>query len=242
LRCCHLRKDSQQDEILSAGVAMAQDTVRLGTKGAYPPINFINDAGAVAGFERAVGDELCKRAGVTCEWVTDEWDSIVPNLRSGNEDVIIAGMSITDEREEVIDFSQTYSPPAASAFVAATPDADVAAGVVSAQVSTIRAAHVADTGATLLEFATPEQTIAAVKTGAAAAVFADKDDLHPFVEGSRGALMFVGEDISCCSSWVSGRSSFTPANWAAPISRLLNIRVATGGFTTSSACLSFTLS
>ena len=47
---------------LSAGFAAAQ-TVRLGTEGAYPPYNFINDAGEVDGFERELGDELCKRAG-----------------------------------------------------------------------------------------------------------------------------------------------------------------------------------
>ena len=64
---------------LTASFAMA-DTVRLGTEGAYPPYNFINDAGEVDGFERELGDELCARAELTCEWVTNEWDSIIPNL------------------------------------------------------------------------------------------------------------------------------------------------------------------
>ena len=49
----------------SAGFAAAQDVVRLGTEGAYPPYNFINDAGEVDGFERKFGDELCKRAEVS---------------------------------------------------------------------------------------------------------------------------------------------------------------------------------
>ena len=62
----------------------------MGTEGAYPPYNFINDAGEVDGFERELGDELCKRAELTCEWVTNEWDSIIPNLVSGNYDAIIA--------------------------------------------------------------------------------------------------------------------------------------------------------
>ena len=92
---------------MTAGAAMAQ-TVRMGTEGAYPPYNFINDAGEVDGFERELGDELCKRAELTCEWVKNDWDSIIPNLVSGNYDVIIAGMSITDERDEVIDFTQPY--------------------------------------------------------------------------------------------------------------------------------------
>jgi len=179
---------------MTAGFSTAQ-TVRLGTEGAYPPFNFINDAGEVAGFERDVGDELCKRAALTCEWVTNEWDSIIPNLQSGNYDVIIAGMSITPERDDVIDFSQNYFPPAASAYVAASADADIVSGVVAAQVSTIQAGHVAETGATLLEFATPDETLAAVRNGEAVAVFADKDFLAPIVAESKGELMFVGEPV-----------------------------------------------
>ncbi|NUB44110.1 transporter substrate-binding domain-containing protein [Fertoebacter nigrum] len=179
---------------LTTGAAAAQ-TVRLGTEGAYPPFNFINDAGEVAGFERDVGDEICKRAALTCEWVTNEWDSIIPNLQSGNYDVIIAGMSITEERDKVIDFSQNYFPPAASVYVATDPAADVATGVVSAQVGTIQAGHVAESGATLLEFATPDETVAAVRNGEAVAVFADKDFLAPIVAESNGELMEVGEPV-----------------------------------------------
>ncbi len=179
---------------LTTGATLAQDVVRLGTEGAYPPFNFINDAGEVAGFERDVGDELCKRAALTCEWVTNEWDSIIPNLQSGNYDVIIAGMSITDEREEVIDFSQNYFPPAASAYVATSADADLK-GTISAQISTIQSGYVAESGATVLEFATPDETIAAVRNGEAAAVFADKDFLAPIVAESGGELMFVGEEV-----------------------------------------------
>ncbi|MEL6570706.1 MAG: transporter substrate-binding domain-containing protein [Pseudomonadota bacterium] len=168
--------------------------VRLGTEGAYPPWNFINDAGEVDGFEREVGDELCTRAELTCEWVTNEWDSIIPNLVSGNYDVIIAGMSITEERDAVIDFTENYSQPDPSSYVAASQDVDLAGGVLAAQTGTIQAAYIASTGATLLEFATPEETIAAVQNGEADAVLADKSFLAPFTED--GSLMFVdGADV-----------------------------------------------
>ncbi|WP_163849346.1 transporter substrate-binding domain-containing protein [Pseudooceanicola aestuarii] len=183
---------------LTAGLALAEShatTVRMGTEGAYPPYNFIDDDGEVAGFERELGDELCKRAELTCEWVTNEWDSIIPNLVSGNYDTIIAGMSITDERDEVIDFTQNYYPPAASAYAAMTDDLDVATAVVAAQTATIQAGHVAESGATLVEFATPDETVAAVRNGEADAVFADKDYLVPVVEESGGELTFVGEDV-----------------------------------------------
>jgi polar amino acid transport system substrate-binding protein len=148
----------------------------------------------VDGFERELGDELCRRAGLTCEWVTTDWDSIIPNLVSGNYDTIIAGMSITEERDQVIDFTQDYYPPTASAYVATSAEADIT-GVVAAQVSTIQAAYVAESGATLLEFATPEETIAAVRNGEADAVFADYDYLLPIVEASGGELMFVGDRV-----------------------------------------------
>ncbi|MFW8593438.1 transporter substrate-binding domain-containing protein [Cribrihabitans neustonicus] len=177
---------------LTAGMGLAQ-TVRLGTEGAYPPYNFLNDAGEVDGFERELGDELCARAELTCEWVTNDWDSIIPNLVSGNYDAIIAGMSITDEREEVVDFSQNYTPPSASAYAALSEDVDLNGGVIAAQTGTIQANHVVDTGATLLEFPTPDETIAAVKAGEADAVMADKDFLVPEVEGSD--LIFVGDDV-----------------------------------------------
>ena len=171
-------------------------TVRMGTEGAYPPYNFINDAGELEGFDIDVGNELCARAELSCEWVSNEWDSIIPNLTSGNYDTIMAGMSITEERDAVIDFTQNYFPPAASAYVTMDPGADLEGGVVAAQTNTIQAGYVAESGATLLEFATYDETIAAVRNGEADAVFADKDALAPTVEASGGELAFAGEDVA----------------------------------------------
>lgn len=179
---------------LTAGVSFAQ-TVRMGTEGAYPPYNFINDAGEVDGFERELGDKLCEMAALTCEWVTTDWDGIIPNLQSGNFDTIIAGMSITAERAEVINFTQNYIPPAASAYMALDAGADVKTGVIAAQTGTIQAGHVQESGATLVEFATPDETVAAVRNGEADAVFADKDYLAPILAESNGQFVWAGEEV-----------------------------------------------
>ena len=170
------------------------ETVRMGTEAAYPPYNFLNDDGEVDGFERDVGDLLCARANLDCVWVVNDWDSIIPNLLSGNYDTIIAGMSITDERDEVIDFTQEYYPPSPSVFMALSgADVDLDGGVIAAQASTIQAGYVAGTSATLVEFATAEETVAAVQNGEVDAVLADGDYLIPMISESNGEFVAVGE-------------------------------------------------
>jgi len=173
---------------------MAQDVVRLGTEGAYEPYNFIDDKGEIAGFEREVGDELCARAELTCTWSIFDWDGMIPNLVSGNFDVIIAGMSITEERKEVIDFSDNYTQPDPSSFMA-MGDVDLSNAVIAAQVGTVQASYVTSmAGATLLEFATADETISAVRNGEADAVLADKAFLEP-IDSEGGDLSIVGDDV-----------------------------------------------
>ena len=90
-----------------ASIANSQ-TIRIGTEGAYPPWNNLNTAGELEGAEIDFGNEACKRMGVTCEWVTQDWDGIIPALLQGKYDIIIAGMSITEERKEKVNFTTGY--------------------------------------------------------------------------------------------------------------------------------------
>ena len=182
---------------LTTGMAFADahSTVRMGTEGAYEPYNFINDAGEVDGFEIVLGNELCARAELTCEWVTNDWDSIIPNLTSGNYDTIIAGMSITDERDEVIDFTQPYIPPASSLFVGMDDGLELDGAVIAAQTNTIQSGYIAGIeGVTLVEFATPDETISAVRNGEADAVFADGDYLLP-IAAEESELMVILDPV-----------------------------------------------
>lgn len=183
------------------GAAIAQE-VRLGTEGAYAPWNFMGDDGEVDGFEIELGNELCERAGLSCTWVVNEWDTIIPNLVAGNYDAIIAGMSITDERMQTIDFSDNYYPPDPSKFAQASGadiNYDDLNGVrIGVQGATIQAAYAEQNfgeNNTILSYETADQSVADLSAGNVDVVLADGGYLAPIVDGSGGALEFAGPDV-----------------------------------------------
>ena len=172
------------------------DAVKMGTEGAYPPYNFINDDGEVDGFERELGDELCRRADLECAWVTTEWDGIIPNLVAGSYDTILAGMSITEERDEVIDFTQPYIPPSPSVYLARAGAGDDAVdGKVAVQVSTIQADHLSQSGATLLEYPLAPEVVSAVLSGEADAALVDLGFARDSMAESGESLTIVGPRV-----------------------------------------------
>ena len=173
------------------------DTVRMGTEGAYPPYNFINDEGEVDGFERELGDELCRRADLECVWVTNEWDTIIPNLLEDKYDTILAGMSITDERDELIDFTQPYSPPTPSVYVALAGTGNEAVdGTVAAQVATIHADYLSESGATFVEYELAEELVEAVLTGEVDAALVDREFAQDSIAENGDRLIVVGSDVA----------------------------------------------
>lgn len=103
-----------------AGAASAKDwkSVVIGMEGAYEPYNLTDSSGKIVGFEPDLAMDLCGRMKVTCKIIAQDWDGMIPGLNAGKFDVIMDGMSITDERKKSIDFSNAYSAMPA-AFAAA---------------------------------------------------------------------------------------------------------------------------
>jgi octopine/nopaline transport system substrate-binding protein len=102
--------------LMTISVSYAGDwsKIKIGTEGAYPPWNGTNAAGELEGAEIDLALDLCARMNAECELVAQDWDGIIPALQNGKYDAIIAGMSITVERMEVINFSQGYANEPAS--------------------------------------------------------------------------------------------------------------------------------
>ena len=91
--------------------------IRIATEGAYAPWNATDSAGNLIGFEVDLAADLCKRMEVECEVVQQAWEGIIPALQAGKYDAIMAGMSITAKRKEVIDFSRAYAQTPATLVV-----------------------------------------------------------------------------------------------------------------------------
>ncbi|SDF52624.1 MULTISPECIES: transporter substrate-binding domain-containing protein [Thalassobaculum] len=102
---------------LATGVATAASaadwgkgsSVRIATEGAYAPWNYTDSSGNLVGFEVDLYKDLCARLELECTLQQQAWEGIIPALQAGKYDAIMAGMSITEKRMEVITFSRSYA-------------------------------------------------------------------------------------------------------------------------------------
>ncbi len=103
--------------LLIIGNVTASDKIKIGTEGAYPPWNSKDASGKLIGFEVELAYSLCRYMGKQCEIVEQDWDGMIPALIMRKFDAIMAGMSITAERQKAISFSQGYADEVASLAV-----------------------------------------------------------------------------------------------------------------------------
>ena len=82
--------------------------VDICVEGAYPPFSETAADGSVVGFDIDIANALCASMGNTCTMVKTDWDGIIPALVEGKCDAIVASMTITEERKQVIDFTGKY--------------------------------------------------------------------------------------------------------------------------------------
>ncbi|MFD2237289.1 ABC transporter substrate-binding protein [Aureimonas populi] len=177
--------------VFLTGASLAQEVVRIGTEGAYAPFNYTNAAGELVGFDIDIARALCEEMEVTCEFVTSDWDGIIPALQNNRFDAIIASMSITAERSQQVLFTDKYynTPPA----IAVPTDSDIAEATPEA----LAGRAIGVQGST-------------THSEAAQAYFPDADvRIYPTAEEyqldiENGRLDAVMDDVVVLSQWVEG--------------------------------------
>jgi len=87
------------------------DTIKFGTNAEFPPFEFISAKGVIGEYDgidiaiaKKIGEELGKEATIE----NMEFDSLLVALQNGQIDAVIAGMTVTDERKEAVNFSTPY--------------------------------------------------------------------------------------------------------------------------------------
>jgi arginine/ornithine transport system substrate-binding protein len=107
--------------------SFAQNAVRVAVEGNYPPFSMLSPDGKLSGFDIDIANAVCSEMKVTCNLIQQEWDGMIPALNAKKFDMIVASMSITEERKKAVDFSNPYyDVPSrwvakAGAFTEATP-------------------------------------------------------------------------------------------------------------------------
>ncbi|WP_323120239.1 transporter substrate-binding domain-containing protein [Burkholderia alba] len=89
----------------SSTFAFDREVVRLGIDPSYPPMDAKAPDGSVKGFDVDLGNEICRRAQLRCQWVELEFAGMIPALQARKIDAIMSSMAITAKREQQILFS-----------------------------------------------------------------------------------------------------------------------------------------
>jgi polar amino acid transport system substrate-binding protein len=83
--------------------------LKVGSDTTYPPMETVDEAtGQIVGFDVDVMNAICERINCKAEFVTTAWDGIFAALQQGQFDMVVSGVSITEERDKEMDFSDPY--------------------------------------------------------------------------------------------------------------------------------------
>lgn len=191
---------------MSFSLASAQDTMRVGIEGAFPPFSQTNPNGEVTGFDIDIANALCEAMNRQCELIQVEWDGLIPALNSRKIDAIIASMSITEERKQSVSFTDKYYPNVSKFARKKGSDIEITdegikGKAVGVQTATIQDRYLTDNYGDTVEikrYATQDESNADLVAGRIDAIFADSVAISEgFLKTDAGQnYEFFGPDVT----------------------------------------------
>ncbi|SEN03166.1 amino acid ABC transporter substrate-binding protein, PAAT family [Loktanella fryxellensis] len=202
---------------LLATTAIAQDAlpdldgraVTVVTENAYPPLQFVQD-GAAVGWEYDAMAEIAERLNMVVTYENTSWDAMIPAVSEGQYDIGMTGITIREDRAEVVDFSDSYMTSEMvmlvrgdearftdAASFAADPDLMIAAqpGTTPFYVAVYDVLDGDEANPRIQTMETFGATVQALRAGDVDLVLTDGTAGEGYVAASEGALKIVGEKL-----------------------------------------------
>jgi len=185
-------------------IAGAAQSIRIGTEGAYFPFNYLDDKGRLQGFDIDIANALCSAMRVECEFLISSWQALIPGLRRNKFDAIIASMSITDQRKQLVDFTDKYYQTAAQFVAPEARDLEISkegltGKMLGAQRDTTHSAYLLDNFSDVADvkiYDTQEHLYIDLFSGRLDAALADRLVWLEWLKQSGTEFRLVGEPFS----------------------------------------------
>ncbi len=180
------------------------------TENAYPPLQFLDAEGNAIGWEYDAMAEIAKRLNATIKYENTSWDAMIPAVSEGQYDMGMTGITIRDDRKEMVDFSDSYMTSqmvmlvrgdeerfSDAASFAADPDLLMAAqpGTTPFYVGVYEVLDGNEANPRIKLFETFGAGVEALRNGDVDLVLTDGTAGNGYVSSSNGALKIVGEPL-----------------------------------------------
>lgn len=164
----------------------------MATNAEFPPYEY-HDGGEIVGIDAEIAKAIAGELGMELEIEDIAFDSIIPEITSGKADMGLAGMTVTEDRKQSVDFSDTYAKASQKVIVKedseiASPD-DLAGKIVGVQLGTTGDIYVSDLeadGTTVERYNKGFEAVQALSQGKIDAVVIDGEPAKTFVAQTEG--------------------------------------------------------
>lgn len=168
-----------------AGSTLAAD-LRVGTNPAYEPFEYKTASGEIVGFDIDIANALCEQLKRKCVFVESEFDSVIPGLQARKFDVIVSSISITPERQRVVDFTKRYYKTPSAIVVKKGTSYIGPASLKGKRIGVLKGStqekwamgELKPVGATIVPYEAQDQVYLDIKSGRLDGTVADKVEVH----------------------------------------------------------------
>jgi len=179
----------------------ASEKLIMATNAAFPPYEY-KEGDEFKGIDVEIADAIAKELGMELEIADMEFDSIITAVDNGAAHVGIAGMTVTDERKEQVDFSHSYATGIQSIIVtedsAIASSDDLTGKKIGVQLGTTGDIYATDDfgSENVTQYGKGADAVLALKGGDVDAVIIDNEPAKAFVEANEGLKILDGEDYA----------------------------------------------